>query len=40
MKYDMEEKDILDAYESGRLKTSRPSKKEIERIKKAAKKYF
>jgi predicted DNA binding CopG/RHH family protein len=40
MKYDIEEKDILDAYESGRLKVSAASKKEIERIKKAAKNTF
>jgi predicted DNA binding CopG/RHH family protein len=40
MKYDKEEKDILDAYESGRLKISKPSKKEIERIKRAAKNTF
>jgi predicted DNA binding CopG/RHH family protein len=40
MKYDKEEKDILDAYESGSLKISRPSKKEIESIKAAAKNTF
>jgi predicted DNA binding CopG/RHH family protein len=40
MKYDIEEKDIVDAYESGRLKISTPSKKEIERIKRAAKNTF
>jgi len=40
MKFDIEEKDILDAYESGRLKISKPSKKEIERIKRAAKNTF
>ena len=40
MKYDKEEKDILDAYESGRLKISTPSKKEIESIKAAAKNTF
>jgi len=40
MKYDREEKDILDAYESGSLKLSTPSKKEIERIKTAAKNTF
>jgi len=40
MKFDLEEKDILDAYESGRLKISKPSKKEIERIKRAAKNTF
>ncbi len=40
MKYDREEKDILDAYESGNLKLSTPSKKEIESIKAAAKNTF
>jgi predicted DNA binding CopG/RHH family protein len=40
MKYDKEEKDILDAYESGSLKISTPSKKEIESIKAAAKNTF
>ncbi|MBW1892800.1 MAG: hypothetical protein JRF40_04715 [Deltaproteobacteria bacterium] len=40
MKYDKEEKDILDAYESGRMKLSTPSKKEIESIKTIAKNTF
>ena len=40
MKYDREEKDILDAYEIGSLKISTPSKKEIESIKAAAKNTF
>ena len=40
MKYDREEKDILDAYESGSLKISTPSNKEIESIKAAAKNTF
>ncbi len=40
MKYDKEEKNILDAYESGNLKISTPSKKEIESIKAAAKNTF
>jgi len=40
MKYDREEKDILDAYENGSLKISTPSKKEIESIKAAAKNTF
>ncbi len=40
MKYDREEKDILDAYESGSLKLSTPSKKEIESIKAAARNTF
>jgi hypothetical protein len=33
MKFDKEEKEILDAYKSGSLKISTPSKKEIESIK-------
>lgn len=37
MKYDKEEKEILEAYESGVMKLSKPSKKEIEAIKAAAK---
>jgi len=36
MKYDKEEKSILEALESGNLKLSKPSKKEIESIKSAA----
>jgi len=40
MKYDKEEKDILDAYESGRMILSTPSKKEIESIKAIAKNTF
>jgi predicted DNA binding CopG/RHH family protein len=36
MKLDREEKEILEAYESGLLKLSRPSKKEIAAIKAAA----
>lgn len=40
MKYDKEEKNILEAYESGKLKLSTPSKKEIEAIKAAAKSTF
>ena len=36
MKYDNEEKDILDALEKGKMKLSSPSKKEIESIKAAA----
>ena len=40
MKYDKEEKDILDAYESGRMKLTTPSKKEIEIIKAIAKNTF
>lgn len=38
MKYNKEEKDILDAYEQGKMKLDTPSKKEIEAIKAAAKK--
>ena len=40
MKYDKEEKDILAAYESGEMKLSTPSKKEIESIKAIAKNTF
>ena len=36
MKYDKEEKGILDALEKGKIKVSSPSKKEIESIKAAA----
>jgi len=36
MRYDKEEKSILDAYENGQLKLKTPSKKEIESIKAAA----
>jgi predicted DNA binding CopG/RHH family protein len=36
MKLDQEEKEILEAYESGKLKFSKPSKKEIAAIKAAA----
>lgn len=36
MKYDEEEKSILDAYENGQLKLRTLSKKEIESIKAAA----
>ena len=38
MKYDKEEKAIIDAYEKGKMKLSSPSKKEIEAIKSTAKK--
>ena len=37
MKYDKEEKYILDALESGKMKLSTPSKKEIEAIEKGQK---
>ena len=40
MKYDKEEKSILNAYESGELKLRTPSKREIEAIKAAAKRTF
>jgi predicted DNA binding CopG/RHH family protein len=40
MKYDKEEKNILDAYKSGNMKLSSPSKKEIESIKAIAKNTF
>ena len=40
MKYDKEEKDILDAYDSGHVRLSSPSKKEIETIKALAKNTF
>ncbi len=36
MKYDKEEKELLDAYESGKMKLSTPSKKEIDAIKATA----
>ena len=36
MKYDKEEKGILDALEKGKMKLSSPSKKEIQSIKAAA----
>ncbi len=40
MKLDKEEKYILDVLESGNMKLSKPSKKEIESIKAAAKNTF
>ena len=40
MKLDQEEKEILQAYETGQLKLSKPSKKEIAAIKAAALKTF
>ncbi len=40
MKYNTEEKNILDAYESGEMKLSKPSKKEIEAIKRIAENTF
>jgi predicted DNA binding CopG/RHH family protein len=38
MKYDKEEKTVVDAYERGTMKLSKPSKKELETIKTTAKK--
>ena len=38
MKYDREEKAIVDAYDKGKMKLSTPSKKEIETIKATARK--
>ena len=38
MKYDREEKAIIEAYEKDKIKLSTPSKKEIEAIKKTARK--
>jgi predicted DNA binding CopG/RHH family protein len=40
MKYDKEEKEILEAFESGNMKLSNPSKKEIAAIKSAATNTF
>jgi predicted DNA binding CopG/RHH family protein len=40
MKYDQEEKKIITAFESGAMKLSKPSVKEIEAIKRAAKNTF
>jgi len=40
MKYDKEEKSIIDAYEKGTMKLSKPSSKEIEAIKATANKTF
>jgi len=40
MKIDKEEKQILEEYEKVKLKTRKPSKKEIEKIKKAAENTF
>ena len=36
MKYDNKEKEILDAYKSGNMKLSAPSKKEIDPIKRSS----
>ena len=40
MRLNKEEKDILEAYESGQMKSYKPSKKEIEAIKAAAESTF
>ncbi len=40
MIYDKEEKNIIDAYESGKMELSTPSKKELEKIKMIAKNTF
>lgn len=40
MNYDKEEKQIIEAYESGKMKLSTPSKKEMEKIKAIAKNTF
>jgi predicted DNA binding CopG/RHH family protein len=40
MKYDKEEKAIVDAYEKGKMTLSTPTKKEIEAIKVTARKTF
>ena len=40
MKLDKEEKNILEAYEKGKIKTEYPSKKELEEVKAAAKNTF
>ncbi|MFO7558264.1 MAG: antitoxin [Desulfobacterales bacterium] len=40
MKYDQEEQKIINAYESGAMKLSKPSAKELEAMKRAAKNTF
>jgi predicted DNA binding CopG/RHH family protein len=40
MKLNKEEKEILEAYESGKMKLTRPSEKEIQAIKAAAESTF
>ena len=40
MIYDEEEKNIIDAYENGKMKLSTPSGKELEKIKSIAKNTF
>lgn len=40
MKYEEEEKKIVEAYESGKMKLSTPTKKELEKIQAIAKNTF
>jgi predicted DNA binding CopG/RHH family protein len=40
MKYDKEEKRLLEDYQSGKIKARNPSKAEIEKIQKAARNTF
>ena len=40
MQYDAEEKNILETFESGNLQLSKPSEREIEAIKNAARNTF
>lgn len=40
MKYDNEEKNILEEYENGNIKAKKPTKKEIEKIQTVAKNTF
>ena len=40
MKYNREEKELLDAYESGRMVLTKPSKKELAAVKAAAETTF
>ena len=40
MKYDDEEKNIIDAYENGKMKLSTPLKKELDHIKAVGKNTF
>ena len=40
MKYDREERELIEAYEQGKLTTTAPSKREIARIKSMARNTF
>ncbi len=40
MRLDKEEKNILDLYEKGKIKTKNPTKKDLEEVKKIAKNTF